>query len=159
MRSLTLAPAGQADLPGIADLMRARQTASGAAAPSRAALIAQLSDLPPGIGLLAARLEGQFTGFASWSLFWPADDLGRGLLLKQIHVAPAYRGRGLGRALIAGIARIAQDHRCTRIDFTADAENPELLAFYASLGALRAPRYAYHLIRAPQIATLAAQAG
>ena len=80
-------------------------------------------------------------------------------MLKQIHVAPAYRGRGLGRTLIAAIARIAQDHHCTRIDFTADADNPDLLAFYASLGAVRALRHAYHLIRARQIATLATKVG
>jgi GNAT superfamily N-acetyltransferase len=42
---------------------------------------------------------------------------------------------GIGRLLMRELARIAAERRCSRIEWTADADNPDARRFYAALGA------------------------
>ncbi|WP_317452967.1 GNAT family N-acetyltransferase [Streptomyces sp. CBMA29] len=42
--------------------------------------------------------------------------------------------RGVGRALLAELKRIAAESACSRIEWTADTDNPPALAFYEALG-------------------------
>ncbi len=59
----------------------------------------------------------------------------RGLWLDDVYVAPAYRGRGLGRALMRHLAGIARQHQCARFEWLVLDWNESALGLYRSLGA------------------------
>ena len=72
-------------------------------------------------------------GFTTWNLAFPARS-GLSLVMKELFVTPDARGTGLGRALLAALAREASDLGCVRLDWATDGDNPGAQAFYASLG-------------------------
>jgi GNAT superfamily N-acetyltransferase len=45
------------------------------------------------------------------------------------------RRHGIGRALMRELHAVAEEHRCSRIEWTADTDQPDAQRFYASLGA------------------------
>jgi GNAT superfamily N-acetyltransferase len=62
--------------------------------------------------------------------------LGRpGLYLEDLFIEPAYRGRGLGRALLVHLAQIAVERRCGRFEWSVLDWNVDAQGFYRSLGA------------------------
>ncbi|WP_306114266.1 MULTISPECIES: GNAT family N-acetyltransferase [unclassified Roseovarius] len=76
----------------------------------------------------------QPAGFATWALTFPAG-AGIALYMKEIFVAEAARGRGVGRALLAGLVSIAEQEGCTRFDWQTDGDNLAAQTFYAAIGA------------------------
>lgn len=80
-----------------------------------------------------ASLDGRPAGFA---LFFPNYSTwqGRaGLYVEDLYVADWARGRGLGRVIMADLARIAVGRGWTRLDLAVLDWNPAR-AFYARLG-------------------------
>jgi GNAT superfamily N-acetyltransferase len=79
-------------------------------------------------------------GFAAIALFHslvdPAPRRRGQLLLKELYVRQARQGQGVGKALMAWVARHALERGCARIDWNVSASNRPGLAFYRSLGAL-----------------------
>lgn len=73
-------------------------------------------------------------GFATWALTFPAG-AGIALYMKEIFVTEAARGKGVGRALLAGLLSIAEAEECTRFDWQTDGNNLDAKAFYAAIGA------------------------
>ena len=62
--------------------------------------------------------------------------LGRsGLYLEDLFVLPEWRGRGLGRALLRYVARIAVTRDCGRLEWSVLDRNEPAIRFYRSLGA------------------------
>jgi GNAT superfamily N-acetyltransferase len=57
------------------------------------------------------------------------------LYLEDLFVAPAARGRGAGRALLAALARIAIRKGCARMEWTVLDWNARSIEFYEGLGA------------------------
>jgi GNAT superfamily N-acetyltransferase len=69
--------------------------------------------------------------FHSFSTF-----LGRpGLYLEDLFVRPAERGRGVGRYLLAWLARTALERGCGRLEWTVLDWNAAAIGFYRKLGA------------------------
>ncbi len=58
-----------------------------------------------------------------------------GLYLEDLYVVPAWRGRGLGKQLLAHVARVAVDRGCRRLEWTALNWNEPAKGFYVALGA------------------------
>ncbi|MCH8282465.1 MAG: GNAT family N-acetyltransferase [Chloroflexi bacterium] len=62
--------------------------------------------------------------------------LGRtGLYLEDIFVLPEWRRRGLGRALMGHVARIAVTRDCGRLEWSVLDRNEPAIRFYRALGA------------------------
>ncbi len=62
--------------------------------------------------------------------------LGRsGLYLEDLFVLPEWRGRGLGRALLRYVARIAVTRDCGRLEWSVLDRNEPAISFYRALGA------------------------
>lgn len=69
--------------------------------------------------------------FQSFSTF-----LGRpGIYLEDLYVRPAFRGRGIGRAMLRHVARLAIERRCGRFEWAVLDWNEPAIKFYESLGA------------------------
>ncbi len=83
-------------------------------------------------------------GFATWALTFPAGP-GVALYLKELFVSATARGRGVGRALLAGLIDIAEAEECTRLDWQTDATNTASQRFYASLDAPRFDKATYRI--------------
>jgi GNAT superfamily N-acetyltransferase len=82
---------------------------------------------------------GALEGFAAIALFHSLIDptpRRRGqLLLKELYVRQARQGQGVGKALMAWVARHALERGCARVDWNVSASNRPALAFYRSLNA------------------------
>lgn len=82
-----------------------------------------------------AEVDGEMAGFAlffhNFSTF-----LGRpGLYLEDLYVKPQLRGRGIGRKLLAHLARLALERRCGRFEWAVLDWNEPAKGFYRNLGA------------------------
>ena len=62
--------------------------------------------------------------------------LGRaGIYLEDLFVRPEYRGRGIGKAMLKRLARIAVERGCGRLEWACLDWNKPSIDFYLSLGA------------------------
>jgi GNAT superfamily N-acetyltransferase len=59
----------------------------------------------------------------------------RCLWLEDLFIDAAFRGKGIGRALMAYLAGIAIQHQCGRFEWSVLDWNEQALRFYKSLGA------------------------
>ncbi len=79
--------------------------------------------------------NGTPVGFA---LFFPTFStfLGRpGLYLEDLFVQPEYRGRGIGKALLAHLAKLAVERNYGRVEWAVLNWNTPAIDFYQSVGA------------------------
>ena len=89
--------------------------------PAAEALIARIDNVPVGFALY----------FQTFSTF-----LGRpGIHLEDVFVSPEFRGRGVGKALLKKVARVAADRNCGRLEWSVLDWNESAIRFYESLGA------------------------
>ena len=84
------------------------------------ALVGEWAGQPAGYALF-------FDYFSTWT--------GRGLFLEDLFVREKFRGRGIGRALLAEVARIAVDEHCYGIHWEVLDWNEKAIALYKALGA------------------------
>ena len=130
-----------ADHARLAALMVEMQAHYQVQCPLPSEIVAGLAALPLGVEiLLAERADEAVLGFASACPLYPGPGLRSGFFLKEIYVAEAARGAGIGRALMRELAALAVRRGHRRLDWTADADDAALLRFYESLGAEPQPK-------------------
>jgi GNAT superfamily N-acetyltransferase len=83
-----------------------------------------------------AEVDGKEVGFAlffhNYSTF-----LGQpGIYLEDLFVKPESRGRGIGKALVAHLAKLARERGCGRLEWAVLDWNTPSINFYKSLGAV-----------------------
>ncbi|QEL22832.1 GNAT family N-acetyltransferase [Bosea sp. F3-2] len=125
-----------ADHSALAALMVEMQGHYAVPCPPVEEIRAGLAALPAGVDILVAVKGEAVLGFASACNLYPGPGLKSGFFLKEIYVADAARGAGLGRALMKALAELAIERGHRRVDWTADAEDAPLLRFYEGLGAV-----------------------
>lgn len=82
-----------------------------------------------------AEADGEPAGFALWFYSY-STFLGRhGLYLEDVFVQPAFRGRGLGKALLKHLARRCVTERLGRFEWRVLDWNAPAIAVYRALGA------------------------
>src|SRR6266550_7573526 len=59
-----------------------------------------------------------------------------GIYLEDLFVREEMRGRGIGKALLARLARIARERGCGRVEWAVLDWNAPSIAFYRSIGAI-----------------------
>src|SRR5689334_1509729 len=89
-----------ADHQPLAALMVEMQGHYAVPCPPVAEILAGLADLPAGVDILVAVKAEAVLGFASACNLYPGPGLKSGFFLKEIYVADASRGAGLGRKLM-----------------------------------------------------------
>lgn len=90
----------------------------------------------PAADVLLARVGGECAGFA---LFFPnySTFLAKpGVFLEDLYVKPEWRGKGIGKALLLRVARIARERGCGRFEWEVLDWNEPAIGFYRSLGAV-----------------------
>jgi GNAT superfamily N-acetyltransferase len=75
-----------------------------------------------------------------------------GLYLEDLYVQPAYRGTGLGKALLLHLGRLAAERGCGRFEWSVLDWNERAIGFYESLGATVLPDWRICRITGPQLA-------
>jgi GNAT superfamily N-acetyltransferase len=139
--TIDVSPATREDLAAIVDLLYEidRYYGDDATEPpdQRAATVQHLvlSDHPVAHILLVRVDGGPAIGLAAYSFLWPARGATHSLYLKELYVRDEHRHTGAGRALMTRLVQLAADAGCSRIEWTADENNPTAQHFYAALGA------------------------
>lgn len=82
-----------------------------------------------------AEWDGAAAGFAVWFLNFSTFRGRRGIFLEDVFVRPAYRGRGIGNALLTRLARRCVDEDWARFEWAVLDWNAPSMAFYKSIGA------------------------
>ena len=138
MASIRIVPAQVTDVPVILGMIRAlaeyeqlthevtateddlRQSLFGPR-PAGEVVLAYDGDAPIGFALF----------FHNFSTF-----LGRhGLYLEDLFVVPEWRGKGVGKQLLAHVASIAESRKCGRMEWAVLDWNESAIAFYRRMGA------------------------
>lgn len=85
---------------------------------------------------LVAEIDGQgVVGFALWYRTFSTWDGVPGIHLEDLYVRPETRGSGVGRGLLAGLARIALERGYSRVEWDVLRWNAPAIGFYESLDA------------------------
>ncbi|GJD53631.1 hypothetical protein OPKNFCMD_6408 [Methylobacterium crusticola] len=151
--------AAPADHARLAALFEEMQAYYAVPCPPRPAIEAGLASRPEGAEILVAEAGDALLGFAAFSATYPGPGLAGGLFLKELFVAAAHRGGGAGRALVRAVAAAATARGLGRVDWTADAGDARLLAFYRSLGGSPKPDKVFFRLEGEALAGLGRDPG
>jgi GNAT superfamily N-acetyltransferase len=84
--------------------------------------------------VLAAETDGMVIGLATGQLTISTAEGGPALLVEDVVVDAEWRGRGIGRSLLAELGRWAVERNAYRLQLLADRHNAAGLDFYRKLG-------------------------
>lgn len=90
--------------------------------------------------LCIAYVEGEPAGFVS-GVELTHPDKGTEMFLYELGVGEVFRGRGVGRALVAALAKLARDRSCYGMWVLTDTDNVAALKTYQSGGAMERGTY------------------
>jgi GNAT superfamily N-acetyltransferase len=82
-----------------------------------------------------AEWDGAPAGFAVWFLNYSTFRGRHGLYVEDIFVRPAYRKRGIGKALMARLAQVCVQEGYARCEWAVLDWNAPSIAFYKGIGA------------------------
>jgi diamine N-acetyltransferase len=82
-----------------------------------------------------AEWHGEPAGFAVWFLNYSTFRGRHGIYLEDLFVRPAYRYRGIGKALMGRLAKRCVDDGLARFEWAVLDWNAPAIAFYKSIGA------------------------
>lgn len=89
----------------------------------------------PKFRALIAEWEAQAAGYALFFGFYSTWEGRPGLFLEDLYVRPQFRKKGIGKALLASVARIAQREKCYGVRWEVLNWNQRAIDLYKSLGA------------------------
>jgi GNAT superfamily N-acetyltransferase len=84
--------------------------------------------------LLALDADDAPVGFALWYRSFSTWEGVTGVYLEDLFVSEAARGSGLGRSLLAALARIVQHHGWRRLEWAVLRWNTPSIEFYDAIG-------------------------
>ena len=99
-------------------------------------LRAQLFGAQPVAEVLIGEVDGEAAGFALFFHNFSTFLGKRGLYLEDVFVRPQHRGAGLGKHLMAALARIAVQRDCGRFEWSVLDWNEPAIGFYRRIGAV-----------------------
>ena len=112
----------------------------------------------PDAEVVIAELDGRPAGFALFFHNYSTFLARRGLYLEDLFVYPEFRGRGVGRALLAHLARLAVERGCGRFEWWVLDWNAPAIGFYESLGAVPMSDWTVYRLAGDALRRLAGEA-
>jgi GNAT superfamily N-acetyltransferase len=89
----------------------------------------------PKFKVVFAEWDGEPAGFALFFYNYSTWQGRPGLYLEDLFVKPEFRGKGIGKALLLHLAKIAVENNCGRYQWQVLDWNTPAIDFYKSLGA------------------------
>jgi GNAT superfamily N-acetyltransferase len=102
-----------------------------------------------------AEWNGEPAGFAVWFVNFSTFSGRSGIYLEDLFVRPAYRGKGIGKALLAYLAKLCVEKGWARLQWSVLDWNAPSIAFYKSLGAVMMDEWTVCRVNGPALAALA----
>ncbi|GED96450.1 GNAT family N-acetyltransferase [Gordonia crocea] len=161
MNTVDLRAATVADVPLILELIRGLaeyENEPDAVHATEALLAHQLFGDDPGAEVVIAEVGGTGAGFALYFHTFSTWEGRRSLYLEDLFVKPEFRGRGVGRALMAHLAATAVRRGCARFEWSVLDWNAPAIGFYRALGAVGMDGWTVQRLDGAALATLAASA-
>ena len=112
-------------------------------------------DRPPDAFCVIGEVDAAPAGFALYFFSYSTFLARPGLYLEDLYVKPEFRGRGLGKALLLHLARVARERGCGRMEWAVLDWNTPAIEFYESLGARRMTEWQLCRLTADDLARLA----
>ncbi len=112
----------------------------------------------PAAEAAVAEVNGQPVGFALWFTTFSTFRGKPGLYLEDIFVRPEFRGLGIGKALLTGLARLAIERGCDSMRWIVLDWNESAIGFYRSLGARPVDEWNMYLLDEEPLLRLASEA-
>ena len=122
---------------------------------TREGLHAALFGPTPRVFCDLAEQDGVIAGFALWFYSFSTFRGRHGIYLEDLFVRPAMRGRGIGRALLSGLASRCLREDLARLEWSVLDWNEPALAFYRTLGARGMKDWIPHRVTGEALLTLA----
>jgi len=136
--TLSIRPATPADLPLIAQFIRDLADYEKLAHEVRfdeATLGDRLFGARPYAEVVIGEIDGAPQGFALFFHNFSTFEGKPGIYLEDLFVRPAARGSGLGKALLAHLAKLCVERDCARLEWSVLDWNAPAIGFYQSLDA------------------------
>ncbi|KQZ77117.1 diamine acetyltransferase [Sphingopyxis sp. Root214] len=136
--TLSIRPAAAADLPLIAQFIRDLAEYEKLAHEVRfdeAKLGEKLFGPRPYAEVLIGELDWSPQGFALFFHNFSTFEGKPGIYLEDLFVRPEARGSGLGKALLAHLAKLCVERDCARLEWSVLDWNDPAIGFYKGLGA------------------------
>jgi GNAT superfamily N-acetyltransferase len=102
--------------------------------------------------------DGEPVGFALFFHTFSTFKGRPGIYLEDLFVRPEARGRGIGRQLLAHLARTAVERGCARLEWAVLDWNEPSIGFYRSLGAVPMDEWTSFRLTGEGLALLAGSA-
>lgn len=161
MPSITTRRAVEADTPLVLELIKGLaeyERLADSVVATEDAIHRSLFGPSPQAEVLLAEVDGQGAGFALFFHNYSTFLARRGLYLEDLFVFPAYRGRGIGKRLLARLAEIAIARGCGRLEWWVLDWNTDAIGFYQSLGAVAMSEWTTFRVTGDALTALAASA-
>jgi GNAT superfamily N-acetyltransferase len=111
----------------------------------------------PAAEVVIAYAGDEPAGFALWFHNYSTFLARPGLYLEDLFVRPEWRGKGIGRALLAHLARVAVARGCGRMEWSVLDWNESAIGFYRRLGAELLDDWRICRVTGDRLAALGAQ--
>ena len=112
----------------------------------------------PKFRALIAEWDGQLAGYALHFDFYSTFQGRAGLFLEDIFVRPQFRKKGIGKAMLLHLAKVAVEKGCARFEWQVLDWNTPSIEFYKSLGAEVMKEWLTMRVTGEALEKLAAQA-
>ncbi len=110
-----------------------------------------------GAEVVLAFADDEAAGFALFFHNYSTFLAQPGLYLEDLFVDSAFRGRGVGRALLAHLASLAVDRGCGRFEWSVLDWNRDAIGFYEKLGARAMSDWTVYRVTGDTLTSLAAE--
>ena len=156
MNDTRLRPATPADVPALVGLIRELAVYEKLehlvqATPERLAPHL-FGPRPVAEAVVAESAEGAVVGFALFFTNFSTFLAQPGLYLEDLYVQPAWRGRGIGKALLRHLGALAVERGCGRFEWSVLDWNAPAIGFYEALGATVMPDWRICRVTGPALA-------
>ena len=122
---------------------------------TEAEISAALFGSDPRVFCEIAEWQGEPAGFAVWFINFSTFSGRSGIYLEDLFVRPAQRGNGIGKALLAHLARQCVDNGWSRLQWSVLDWNTPSIEFYKSLGAELMDEWSVCRVNGPALTALA----